>query len=204
MLTLDENPDLEQDWTSRELITKEPSGIESSVTTPLTVADWAVKEARFQEHFNIIPSGQLNDRMKPLAEYLNLGPEKRETLEPYIDLTDEKQRHYLAIVSAEMVKATEEQLEFWTYLRGLSGDAQPDRTAIAESVPEPIQRKPEPQPSTAPDQAAYQKLTERLLWLCGLNRDPEFFKQSLREYITRNQKSEDHKNISSRNSSGGT
>ena len=38
-------------------------------------------------------------------------------------------------------------------------------------------------PAVTTEASAHEKLTERLLWLSGYSQDPEFFKQSLRDFI---------------------
>ena len=56
--------------------------------------------------------------------------------------------------------------------------------APAPAGPEQVAAAPpEEQPQPAADVDAYQQLTARLLELCGYSQDPDFFKQSLRQFI---------------------
>ena len=190
-LNLDDNPDTEADWASQELTIKEPSGLVTTLA-PLTVADWAIQEMRFGPHFNIIAKGHLNDQMRHLADYVALEPAQREGLTPYIDVTDEEHRQFIATVSPAMVAATERSRKTWAFLRQLAGppSISPERAAVA---PEPgpadapsAPAAPEvPAPAVTSDAVQQQELTENLLRLCGYGRDPEFFQQSLREFITK-------------------
>jgi pyruvate-ferredoxin/flavodoxin oxidoreductase len=200
-LTLEDNPDIGKDWTTHDLTLKNPSGEESKLTIALTVADWAVREARFQEYFRVVSKGYLSEQMKPLPEYLEIEPEQRGSFEPYINVVDDKQRHFLAIVSPAMVRMSEEKRTFWAYLRELARSGSVPLGPVAQVTagpPPPDALPPEPPPPTAavPEASTQEKLTERLLWLSGFSRDPEFFKQSLREFVTQRQqarvKEEDH------------
>ena len=42
-----------------------------------------------------------------------------------------------------------------------------------------------PQPVAKLDDSVYQRLTQRLLALAGYTEDPDYFKQSLRSFVTR-------------------
>ncbi len=190
-LNLDENPDTEADWSSQELTIKESSGTMTTLA-PLTVADWAIHDMRFGAHFSIIAKGHVNEQMKRLADYVALEPAQREGLTPYIDVVDDEQRQFIATVSPAMVAATERSRKTWTFLRQLTAQpvAVPERTtAQPEPAPadvSPAKASPEAAaPAPAPDVTQHQELTENLLRLCGYGRDPEFFQQSLREFITK-------------------
>ncbi len=56
-LTIEANPDTENDWTTCELEVSEPSGVKSSLSTPLTPAHWALGESRFQQRFEVVANG---------------------------------------------------------------------------------------------------------------------------------------------------
>ncbi|MDH3215942.1 MAG: 4Fe-4S binding protein [Candidatus Krumholzibacteria bacterium] len=191
-LTLEANPHPDRDWTSHELTVAEPSGETSSHVASLTVADWAVGEARYKEHFKIVTKGHRNDQMKPLAQYLKLKPEEREGVQPYIDIVDSKQRHFLAIVSTDLAGVTEERRDRWRYLQRLAETTlTPEAFAQAMAKPETSGRTPTVQslpdsekPASGVGRSAYQRLTERLLALSGYSEDPEFFKRSLKQFVT--------------------
>lgn len=178
LLSLDANPDRDRAWTAREITVKEPSGSETTLSRPLTVADWAFGEARFQRFFKIVPKGHQTEISKPLDEYLELAPEDRAGYEPYIDIVDENHHHFLALVSPAMARGVESRLGFWMYLIGLA--AGPARGRAVESGAPAARRTSEPPPL---DHAIRERLTETLLELCGFSTEPDFFKQSLAQFI---------------------
>ncbi|UCG51371.1 MAG: 4Fe-4S binding protein [Candidatus Latescibacterota bacterium] len=182
ILTLKDNPEPHENWASHKFKTIEPSGLEGSFTAPLTVAHWAFREARFQRHFRVVPRGHLNDRMKVLPDYLELDRAERREYEPYIDITDDDHRHFLAIVSRSMADAVEERLEFWNYLQELSAALNPEPRPEAKHPTEPVLKEPLP-PRLG--QSMRKRITETLLELSGYSRDPEFFKQTLGQFITK-------------------
>jgi pyruvate-ferredoxin/flavodoxin oxidoreductase len=179
-LNIDANPQPDQDWTQRDLPVIEPSMAESSISVAFTAAHWAIQESRYQSHFQILPMGHVSDKLKPLVDYLDLTPDQRQAYDPYIDFTDARLRRFIAIVSPAMVRATEDTRELWRYLRNL---AQSAPVAIAEDIAAAAPAPAAPPPATV-DLSAHERLTERLLALCGYSNDPEFFQKSLREFIT--------------------
>ncbi len=182
-LTVKDNPDPLDDWSTQELQIREPSGSESSRLTPLTVADWAVHEARFRQHFRIIAKGHVSDEMKPLAEFLSLDAAHRVNLKPYITVTDDQDREFISTVSPAMAVATERCLGVWTHLQQLAGGERtaPQAKPAAATPEQPAVSPPPAAAIPAPD--AHRELTEKLLALCGYSNNPEFFRQSLRDFL---------------------
>jgi hypothetical protein len=183
LLSLDGNPEPGADWAPQELIVKEPSGLGKSLVVPLTLADWAIGEARFRGHFEVLAKGHLNDQMTPLAEYITLEPAKRDGLTPYINITDAQDRQFIASVSPAMTEATEKSRAIWTHLCELAGRQSVPPDGAAAKTPPAKASSEAIKPASAPDASSHQALSEQLLWLCGYSRDPEFFKQSLREFV---------------------
>ena len=56
-----------------------------------------------------------------LADFVAMSEDEREGLFPYIWMTDSKNQLVRMMVSAEVVRATEERLQFWHQLKDLSG-----------------------------------------------------------------------------------
>jgi pyruvate-ferredoxin/flavodoxin oxidoreductase len=196
LISLDGNPDPNEDWTTRELEFVDASGRKETLTVPVTVADWAIGEARFLDSFNIYSKGHLNDGMKSLPEYFELDHDQRQAFEPIVQVRDEKRRHLVAVLSPDMSRAVEERLKYWRFLRELASDAganigsarataaSTDAATVTETPAEPpAQELPAPGPEL--DRALHEKLSEKLLWLSGFSQDPDFFKQSLREFLVR-------------------
>ena len=152
----------------------------------MTVADWAVGEARFAGFFEMVSKGHLNDDMKALAEYIDMQVQEREGLKPFIHVVDSNGRHVLAIVRDELVEATEAAADAWQRLRGMATLGREENVAAdANRVPateEAAKKRPEPSEAEV---AVYERVTARLLELSGYGRDTEFFKQSLKEFVTR-------------------
>ena len=186
-VSIEDNLAADDDWPQTDLIVRAPGGQETTLVKKITVADWAINESRYQNHFNILAKGHLNETMTPLADYLDLDAGQRETLQAYIDIANDKQQHFIAVASAEMVDACELARNNWRRLQLL---------ATAPEVPaKPVQSKQAIEPQgeiieqpPAPDLSAYQQLTSRLLELCGYSRDSEFFNQSMSEFIRKNKR----------------
>jgi pyruvate-ferredoxin/flavodoxin oxidoreductase len=199
LVTLDGNPQPDQPWTSRERVFTDASNREEKLELPVTVADWAVGQSRFLEHFTTYAKGHLNDKMKSVPDYLALAPDQRAAFEPFVHLAGEDGRQLIAVLSPAMVMAEEERQRYWKYLRELAAgvgatsaveaaaDVEAATTPTAEAAPVAAPTAPPPGPEL--DQALHEKLTEKLLWLSGFGQDPDFFKQSLREYLVRKRES---------------
>jgi pyruvate-ferredoxin/flavodoxin oxidoreductase len=175
---LNGNPDLAADWTTHQLAVSDASGTPSTLDTDLTVADWALQQARFRAHFRVMSRGHRNDRTRPLSAFLALAPDAREGLQPYIDVRDSAGRHAIALVSRELARMAEQARRDWRELRGASESRQAPVTAAATPVAPAAS-------ATAPDPAALGVLTENLLRLCGFGSDDPFFKRSLRDFVAR-------------------
>jgi pyruvate-ferredoxin/flavodoxin oxidoreductase len=197
-LSLAGNPDPEIDWPVQEWVFKDANNQEEVVEAPLSVADWAIGEARFREHFTLHARGYLSDKMKVLPEYLGLDAGQRRTFEPFIHVKDEEGRHRIATLSEEMVRVTEQRLRLWTRLRELvaigplpvRSGATEAKAAESAAPAAPETETQAPATPSVTDQALYEKLTEKLLWFSGYSQDPDFFKQSLRDFLTRKREAE--------------
>ncbi|MCP4186413.1 MAG: pyruvate ferredoxin oxidoreductase [Gammaproteobacteria bacterium] len=119
--TLDGNHSIEEDWISYE-IKYEEDGVEKSLNTSLTFADFAFTEGRFRKQFKPAPAETWNDDMMPLIEFLDLSEDDREGLFPYIWAVDDRNHLMRILVSAEMVASCEERLTFWQQLKSLTRD----------------------------------------------------------------------------------
>jgi pyruvate-ferredoxin/flavodoxin oxidoreductase len=120
--SIEGNPDIEKDWIDWTIRYTDEKGGEASMTVPFTFADFAMTEGRFRKHFRKAPPETWNDSMVPLAELLEMDPDDREGLFPYIWGVDAKNRLMRVLVSEELVRSCEERRGFWTQLRGLCGE----------------------------------------------------------------------------------
>ena len=110
------------------------------MTLPLTIADWALGEARFREHYGK-PNGE--DELVPFHEYLEMDQDEREDSTAFIYTVDAEKRLDKVSVSNEIVKLAEERLHFWTQLKELAGVEVSDnmRDSVAEGLTAELETK---------------------------------------------------------------
>jgi pyruvate-ferredoxin/flavodoxin oxidoreductase len=118
---LEGNPAIDDDWPVYQLEYLDEQGEPQKMECPMTFADFAVQEARFRKHFRVAPQDSWNDNMVPLAEFIQLEEDDREGQFPYIWAVDKKNHLIRVLVSAEMVRSTEERLDFWRTIKGIAG-----------------------------------------------------------------------------------
>ncbi|MFZ0788659.1 MAG: 2-oxoacid:acceptor oxidoreductase family protein [Chromatiaceae bacterium] len=120
--SIEGNPDIEKDWIDWTIKYTNEKGEEAQMEVPFTFADFAMTEGRFRKHFRKAPPETWNDSMVPLAELLEMEPDEREGLFPYVWGVDAKNRLMRVLVAEELVRSCEERSGFWTQLRGLCGE----------------------------------------------------------------------------------
>lgn len=131
------NPDIDQDWITYSLDYTDEYGNKFSMDVPLTYADWALTESTFAHHFKPVPADANSNNMVLLTEYLEMDSHGQTNNIPFIWAVHPQSNHLLkVIVSATIVKATQEQNDFWHTLKGLSGDSRVeiDTHAIADQA----------------------------------------------------------------------
>ena len=135
-VSLEGNPSMDTDWPTYALKYKDEAGNDQSMSLPLTFADFAATEARFLKQFKKAPPETWNENMVMLADFLQRDADEREGKFPFIWAVDAKNRLIRLLVTADMVRSTEERMHFWRQLRNIAGlDAQAaDAEAIAERV----------------------------------------------------------------------
>ncbi len=139
---LEGNPGLDADWPAYPLHYSDEEGNAASIKVPLTFADFAVTEGRFRKQFRSVPREAWNDKMIPLAEFIELEEDDREGMFPYIWFVDKKGRLVRVIPAEPLVKATEERRDFWKMLRAIAGREKAfDPEAIAAQVRAELSQK---------------------------------------------------------------
>jgi pyruvate-ferredoxin/flavodoxin oxidoreductase len=135
-VSLEGNPSLDTDWPTYSLKYLDDNGAEQGMTLPMTFADFAATEARFLKQFKKAPPETWNENMVLLADFLELDADDREGKFPYIWAVDKKNRLMRLLVTADLVRSSEERLNFWRQLRGIAGlDSQPaDTDEVTERV----------------------------------------------------------------------
>lgn len=117
---LDGNPAMDDLWPKYKLKYME-NNQEKSMELAMTFADFAVTEARFRKHFRKAPHDTWNDKMVPLAEFIELEQDEREGLFPFIWTVDKKQHLGRILVAKPIVESCEERRDFWIMLRDIAG-----------------------------------------------------------------------------------
>ncbi len=120
-LSLDGNPALDDIWPSYELTYLDENGEEKKMELPITIADWAATEIRFQKHFKKMKGDIDEEELVPFHEYMALSPEERTEKKPFIYQIDTNRHLTRLLVSTEMVQLAEDRLEVWSKLKQLAG-----------------------------------------------------------------------------------
>lgn len=115
---LDGNPDVNQDWTTSTMQYIDTDGNPQLQTITLTPADFALTEGRFKKQFKVVKDDK---NTVPVNEFINLSPDERVAMVPFVWSTDRKKHLIKMIVSPEIVKLTENRLNNWHTLQYLSG-----------------------------------------------------------------------------------
>jgi pyruvate-ferredoxin/flavodoxin oxidoreductase len=134
-LDIDGNPAIDDDWPGYTLRYQDEDGNEAALELPMTFADFAVTEGRFLKHFRKAPRDTWNENMVPLHEFMELDADEREDRYPYVWGVDSKNRLMRIMVSEELVRSTQDRLDYWRLLRSLTGTSKAvDEQAIASRV----------------------------------------------------------------------
>ncbi|HIG65576.1 MAG TPA: pyruvate ferredoxin oxidoreductase [Methyloprofundus sp.] len=121
-MSLKGNPDLDNDWTTYELKFVDEYGIEDTMTVPLTFADWAMTEGRFQKHFKFVAPSKWTDDMVPLHEFIDLDHDEMAENTAYVHAVHPESNTLVRVaIDPEIVHATIERRNFWRTLKGLAG-----------------------------------------------------------------------------------
>jgi pyruvate-ferredoxin/flavodoxin oxidoreductase len=134
-LSLDGNPSVDADWPVYALRYLDEAGGEQVMSVPLTTADWAATEGRFQEHVADLPREEW-DQAVALDEYLNLPPAEREGRTVFIHTVGPDRRLRRLRVDSEVAGLAEDRREHWSKLRQLAGLEVPEaaRKSVAGAL----------------------------------------------------------------------
>lgn len=119
-LSLAGNPSVRTDWPAYTLRYVDDEGAERTMSVPLTTADWAAAESRFDEHFADLPREEW-DQALALDEYLGLPPAEREGRTAFIHVVGPDRRLRRLRVDSEVAGLAEERRDHWSKLRQLAG-----------------------------------------------------------------------------------
>jgi pyruvate-ferredoxin/flavodoxin oxidoreductase len=139
-LDLEGNPSPLDTWTSYELLHVDEEGEEQKMTLPVTIADWAMGEARFRGHYTKVNE---EDELVLFHEYLEMDEDDREDVTPFIYTVDTNRRLSKISVSNEIVQLAEERLHLWAQLKEMAGiDVSENmRDAVTEGITEEMETR---------------------------------------------------------------
>jgi pyruvate-ferredoxin/flavodoxin oxidoreductase len=86
----------------------------------MTFADFAATEIRFRKHFRVAPPETWNEKMVPLASFLDLSEDEREGRFPFVWSVNREQQLMRLLVAPPIVQSCEDRRDFWTMLRSLA------------------------------------------------------------------------------------
>ena len=157
---IDGNPDVESDWPVRPLAFEDEDLQAVTEDYRFTLADFAVIDPLFANHFAEAPRSSWNESMLPVAEYLEL--ETRETLDrvPYVAVVDRDYRLRRFVVDDHLARIARRCRDRWHALQELGGvhnsyaeaQLQKDRQQLAEQAAVPV-AAPAPAAEPAPEPA---------------------------------------------------
>lgn len=139
-LSLDGNPSPLDTWTTYDLVHVDENGEEQKMQLPVTIADWALGEARFRSHYK--PASDDAD-LVPFHEYIEMDEDEREGETAFIYTVDANRRLSRVTVSDEIATLADERLQHWAQLKEIAGLDVSDnmRDAVAENLTEELERK---------------------------------------------------------------
>jgi pyruvate-ferredoxin/flavodoxin oxidoreductase len=117
-ISLDGNPEVEDDWPTYELKYLDDDGTEQVMELPVTTGDWAATEGRFKKHFRPVKDG---DDLVPFAEFVEMSAEDRMGRTPFIYTLAEDRTLDRLVSSLEMVELAEDRQLLWSQMKQLAG-----------------------------------------------------------------------------------
>jgi pyruvate-ferredoxin/flavodoxin oxidoreductase len=139
-IDLDGNPSPLDTWTTYELVYVDDEGNEQNMELPVTIADWALGEARFRRHFS--KPGE-DDELVLFHEFMEMDEDEREDMTPFIYTLDAKRHLSKVVVSEEVVQLAQERLNHWAQLKELAGLDVSDnmRDSVGDRITEELEAK---------------------------------------------------------------
>ena len=117
-IDLEGNPSPLDTWTSYELGYLDEEDEEQKMTLPVTIADWAMGEARFRKHFK---KAKGDDDLIPFHEYLEMDKDEREGETAFVYTVDADRHLGKVTVSDEIAQLADERLAHWAQLKEMAG-----------------------------------------------------------------------------------
>jgi hypothetical protein len=113
------NPDVESDWPVRSLVFEDEDLQAVSQDYCFTLADFAVIDPLFADHFAEAPRSSWSESMLPVAEYLELEAGKTLDRVPYVAVVDGDNRLRRFVVDDHLIRIARRCRERWHALQEL-------------------------------------------------------------------------------------
>lgn len=115
------NPEVESDWPVRPVAFEDENLQAVSEDYRFTLADFAVIDPLFANHFAPAPRSGWNASMLPVADYLDLDPDMVLDRVPYVAVVDRDDRLHRFVVDDHLVRIARRCRERWHALQELGG-----------------------------------------------------------------------------------
>ncbi|SDH07159.1 hypothetical protein [Propionivibrio dicarboxylicus] len=119
--SISENPQVECDWSTRELAYQDEHCQTVKLPTPFTLIDFVAMDTRYSKHFACVPKEHWSKDMVPVGEFI--AGERRSQVDtvPYLLMTDASNILYRVIVAEKLVREARRCRTMWNSLQELGG-----------------------------------------------------------------------------------
>ncbi len=115
------NPSAEEDWPTCTVSHVDAGGIERSIVTRFTFADFALLEAAFRAEFRVAPDGLKCETLLEAAEYFAMDAEAAGEMIPFVWAVDGEGRLRRLAFTRRLAFVCRDRLDYWHTLQELSG-----------------------------------------------------------------------------------
>ncbi len=120
-LDFSENPAPAEDWPVEELEATSGDGKAETLRLAFTFADFAVLEASYGSHFQLLDDEMVTEDLVPVADYLDLDDEAAAEKIPFVWVVGADARAHRAAVTRRLALACRDRRGFWHTLQELAG-----------------------------------------------------------------------------------
>lgn len=115
------NPSAEEDWPACAIPHTDAGGVERTIATRFTFADFALLEESFRAEFRVVPDGLAGDTLLDAPEYFTLDPDASAEMIPFVWAADGRGRLRRLAFTRRLAFACRDRLDYWHTLQELSG-----------------------------------------------------------------------------------
>ena len=115
------NPQPTADWPRHRVAYEDQALQRQSEETAFTFADFAACDRRYHRYCTPNGSGDQQEHLLPLVEYLRLGEDERRDWQPYLLTMDGDNRLHRTVVDEKIVEATRRCGDAWKLLQEFAG-----------------------------------------------------------------------------------